>query len=136
MVGDNPGTWSKSLFSWGKTVWKGTTYREVQGFKESLQIIFSVTEKTITSRGQVLLLPEIEVETYWTSFAVSPCEAIDIYHQHGECEQYHNEIYSAIIYDYINPLPWYLCLCTMITCNIMKITHLANSMPLIQEIFN
>ena len=76
----------------GKTVWKGTTYREVEGFEEPLRIIFSVTEKTITSQGQVLLLPEIEVETYWTSLAVSPCEAIDIYHQHGECEQYHSEL--------------------------------------------
>ena len=34
----------------------------------------------------------IEVETYWTSLAVSPCEAIDIYHQHGECEKYHLEL--------------------------------------------
>jgi hypothetical protein len=76
----------------GKTVWKGTIFRDVEGVEESLQIMFSVTERTITAAGQVLLLPEIEVETYWTSLAVSPGEAITIYQQHGECEQYHSEL--------------------------------------------
>ena len=76
----------------GKTVWEGTIFRDVEGFEESLQIIFSVTERTVTPEGQVLLLPDIEVETYWTSLTVSPCEVIDIYQKHGECEQYHSEL--------------------------------------------
>jgi len=97
---EKPETWleiarqhgQKACSREGKTVWKGTTFRVVEGFEESLRIIFSVTERTVTSHGQLFLLPEIEVETYWTSLAVNPCEVIDIYHQHGECEQYHSEL--------------------------------------------
>lgn len=76
----------------GKTVWRGTVNREVKCFKAHLQIVFSVTERTIDSKGQVLMMPEIDVETYWTSLDLSPKENIDIYHNHGECEQFHSEL--------------------------------------------
>jgi len=76
----------------GKTVWRGVTSREVEDFKEPLRIAFSVTERLIDSKGQALLIPEIDVETYWTSFDLSTKEIIDIYHNHGECEQFHSEL--------------------------------------------
>ena len=74
----------------GKTVWYGTTYRETK--EGSLRIIFAVTETSIDAAGQSLLLPEIEVETYWTSLDLCPKEIIDIYHDHGTCEQFHSEL--------------------------------------------
>lgn len=76
----------------GKTVWYGECFREVKEMKEPLRIIFSVTELTMTSTGQSLLIPEIEVETYWTSLYLSPHEIIPIYQSHGECEQFHSEL--------------------------------------------
>ena len=76
----------------GKTVWYGTCFQEKKEMKEPLRIIFSVTERTMTSTGQSLLIPEIEVETYWTSLDLSPQEIISIYHGHGECEQFHSEL--------------------------------------------
>ena len=36
--------------------------------------------------------PDIELETYWTNLPISDQEIIDLYHAHGESEQYHSEI--------------------------------------------
>jgi hypothetical protein len=60
-------------------------------------VVFEVIERTITAEGQVLLVPEIEVNTWWTSFGprtATPDEVVAIYHAHGTSEQYHSEIKS------------------------------------------
>lgn len=97
---EDPETWLKLAKDTGekvslgedKTVWHGETFRTVKDFKEPLRIIFAVTERTVTKKGQSLLIPEIEVETYWTSLPLSPKEIIELYHGHGECEQFHSEL--------------------------------------------
>jgi len=79
----------------GKTVYVGDTIRERDG--KHYRVVFQVTEKTITSDGQVLLIPEIEVETWWTSLGVrtaTPDDVIAIYHEHGTSEQFHSELKS------------------------------------------
>ena len=58
----------------------------------SIRCVYQVTERTITAKGQHLLLPEIDVETYWTSLPHEPEVIIEQYHQHGTSEQYHSEI--------------------------------------------
>lgn len=84
----------------GKTVYQGATTIDKQliidGEKRtcSLRCVYQVTERTITADGQRLLLPEIEVETYWTSLPHAPAVVIEQYHQHGTSEQYHSEIKS------------------------------------------
>jgi len=83
----------EKVFSYqGKTVWHGRCFREVKNLKEPLRIIFSVTERTMTPTGQSLLIPDIEVETYWTSLDLSSDDIMNIYHEHGECEQFHSEL--------------------------------------------
>ncbi len=77
----------------GKTVWRGETYRTVDGFAEPLRIVFDVTERTMKD-GQWLLVPEVEVDTYWTSLTDDPYQVILLYHDHGTCEQFHSEIKS------------------------------------------
>ena len=77
----------------GKTVWRGETHRTVDGFAEPLRIVFEVTERTMKN-GQYLLIPEVEVDTYWTSLADDPYEVVLLYHDHGTCEQFHSEIKS------------------------------------------
>ena len=77
----------------GKTVWRGYTDREVAGFGEPLRIVFDVAERT-TKKGQCLLVPEVEVDTYWTSLGDEPFQTILLYHDHGTCEQFHSEIKS------------------------------------------
>ena len=38
------------------------------------------------------LEPEIELNMFWTNLGESDQEIIDLYHAHGECEQFHSEI--------------------------------------------
>ncbi len=67
-----------------------------QSVERKIRCVFEVTERTITAAGQRLLLPEVEVDTYWTSL-FDPVEVIiDQYHQHGTSEQYHSEFKSDI----------------------------------------
>jgi len=77
----------------GKTVLRGQTHRRVDGFAEPLRIVFEVTERT-TKDGQYLLVPEVEVDTYWTSLEDDPYQVILLYQDHGTCEQFHSEIKS------------------------------------------
>lgn len=79
----------------GKVVYVGETMR--QRDTESIRVVFEVIERTITAEGQLLLVPEIEVNTWWTSFGprmASPDEVIAIYKAHGTSEQYHSELKS------------------------------------------
>ncbi|MCP4178650.1 MAG: transposase [bacterium] len=57
-----------------------------------LDIVFKVTERTITHDGNHLLIPEIEVETYWTNLYEDPETVIALYHDHGTSEQFHSEL--------------------------------------------
>lgn len=82
----------------GKIDYRGATTRQktltLDGQQEtrSIRCVYQVIERTITAKGQHLLLPEIEVETYWTSLDHEPDSIIEQYHQHGTSEQYHSEI--------------------------------------------
>jgi hypothetical protein len=78
----------------GKTAWRGEIYRNVDGFEKPLRIVLEVTERSIDKKGQFLIVPDIEVDTYWTSLKVSPGEGIWLYHEHGESEQFHSELKS------------------------------------------
>ena len=42
----------------------------------------------------MLLVPQVEVDTYWTSLPNPPAVIIEQYHQHGTSEQYHSELKS------------------------------------------
>jgi hypothetical protein len=77
----------------GKTLWRGETYRTVEGFAAPLRIAFEVTERT-TKDGQYLLVPEVEVDTYWTSLEDDPYQVVLLYQDHGTCEQFHSELKS------------------------------------------
>lgn len=54
--------------------------------------VMRVTERSIDKKGQPLLIPEIELEGWWTSLKVSDEKVIELYKGHGLCEQYHAEI--------------------------------------------
>ena len=42
--------------------------------------------------AQILLVPDIEVNTWWTNLGWTDDEIMDAYHAHGESEQYHSEL--------------------------------------------
>lgn len=83
----------------GKTVyvgssWKDITYTSESGEKKTkcIRIGYEVIERTIDKHGQILLFPDIEVNTWWTNLGWTDQEIIDSYHAHAECEQYHSEL--------------------------------------------
>ena len=49
-------------------------------------------ERDSSPDGQIFLEPEIELNMFWTNLGESDQEIIDLYHAHGECEQFHSEI--------------------------------------------
>jgi hypothetical protein len=65
---------------------EGKTYR----FKRVMRAV----ERTIDTKGQLLLFPEIELEGWWTTLDLPPGEVIRLYEDHGTSEQFHSEIKS------------------------------------------
>jgi hypothetical protein len=54
--------------------------------------VMRVIERTIDKKGQPLLIPDIELEGWWTSLKLGDEKIIELYKGHGLCEQYHAEI--------------------------------------------
>ena len=77
----------------GKKVWLGEIFRNVEECGP-MRMIFKVVERAIDRKGQTFLIPEIEVETYWTSFPDKSETIIELYHAHGTSEQFHSELKS------------------------------------------
>ncbi len=85
----------------GKTVYVGTSWKDVT-YQDSedkpktvcIRIGYEVTERTIDKCGQMMLAPDIKLNTWWTNLGLADDEIIRLYHAHGECEQYHSEIKS------------------------------------------
>ena len=75
-----------------KEIYTGVTWRDRDD--KSYRVVFPVTYRTIAADGQRLLLPEFEVETWWTSLKLSAKRVIALYHAHGTSEQFHSEIKS------------------------------------------
>lgn len=83
----------------GKTVyigssWKDVAYTDASGNEKTIcmRIGYEVIERTIDKHGQYLLSGDIEVNTWWTNLGETDDQIIQLYHEHGECEQFHSEI--------------------------------------------
>jgi hypothetical protein len=77
----------------GKTVYIGSTYRKIPEVGK-VRIVYEVIERTSKADGQLFLVPDIEVNTWWTSLTESEKVVIELYHDHGQSEQYHSELKS------------------------------------------
>ncbi len=101
-------TWAKLLGEvaqprLGKTVYRGDLSLKKalvlngEKCKRWIRCVFEITERTIDAQGQHLLIPEIEVDTYWTSLADDPVDTIiSLYHDHATSEQCHSEFKGDI----------------------------------------
>lgn len=58
----------------------------------TLRRVMRVVERTTDKKGQMLLVPDIELEGWWTTLTLSDQEIIELYKGHAVCEQYHAEI--------------------------------------------
>ena len=56
--------------------------------------VMRAVERTIDKKGQMLIIPEIEVEAWWTTLHLPDKDVIGLYNDHATSEQFHSEIKS------------------------------------------
>ena len=111
----------------GKNVYTGFVDHIYPGGNEErppVTIAFEVIERT-SDRFGALLIPTIEVSTWWTNLpCAEPETIIGLYHDHGTSEQFHSELKSDLD---IERLPsGKLCvnkivlLCGMVAFNLLR----------------
>ena len=86
----------------GKTVFTGEVSHIKVAGREDLAPVFAtfeVTERNIDKHGQKLLIPDVEVNTFWTTLPVEARTVIELYHNHGTSEQYHSELKSDLDFE-------------------------------------
>jgi len=79
----------------GKKVWIGTIPLHPQkkdAVLEDVNCVFEVIERKIDSQGNRLLIPEIEVNSWWTNLSCEAEKVIELYHSHATSEQFHSEL--------------------------------------------
>ena len=76
----------------GKQVWWGERHIRREGVPEPLRVVFCVTRRTMEENGQALLMPKLEVETFWTSLIDDPRTVVRLYQEHATSEQFHSEL--------------------------------------------
>jgi hypothetical protein len=81
----------------GKKVWIGSVRIHPRKGGERLDevyCVFEVTERKTGREGNRLLIPEIEVNSWWTNLDCEVEKIIGLYHKHGTMEQFHSELKS------------------------------------------
>lgn len=78
----------------GKVVHTGSVYWKPKNVDKKVRIVYCIEERTISASGQMLLTPEYEVQTWWTSLECDEEKVIELYKNHGTSEQFHSEIKS------------------------------------------
>ena len=101
------GAWTQHAFEKGKISYPRSgkrvalfSVKEKQTFTDAddiertitLRRVMRVIERTIDKKGERLLVPDIEVEGWWTSLKAPEEQIIELYKGHALCEQYHAEI--------------------------------------------
>ncbi len=111
----------------GKNVYTGFVDHLHPGGDESqptVSAVFEIVERLRDIHGNELLIPEIEVNMWWSNLPCSAETAIGLYHDHGTSEQFHSELKSDLD---VERLPsGKLCankiilLCAMVAFNLLR----------------
>jgi hypothetical protein len=79
----------------GKKVWVGIArehpYKNGEVL-ENVKCVFEVTERHSDKAGNPFLIPEIEVNSWWTNLECDAEKIISLYHAHATSEQFHSEL--------------------------------------------
>lgn len=80
----------------GGTVYYASATRDIVVDKRerTIRIVIVAHERLWDQHRQMLLEPEVAVETYWTNMTASEKQVETVYHMHGTMEQYHAELKS------------------------------------------
>lgn len=89
----------------GKKEYIGQTFRDISyyipdsssgsGQKQKtvgIRTIYDITERACDHDGQYYIIPKVECDMYSVNVDFRDEEIIELYHRHGEMEQYHSEI--------------------------------------------
>jgi len=79
----------------GKKVWIGVINihpRKKGEVLKDVRCAFEIIQRKIDSKGNRLLIPEIEVNSWWTNLNCEAEKIIELYHGHATSEQYHSEL--------------------------------------------
>ena len=79
----------------GKRIFVYETFKTPNHCKKAERVVTFAIERTIAANGQILLLPEYEIESYYTSLSSETAtsnEVQKLYHDHGTSEQFHSEL--------------------------------------------
>lgn len=68
-----------------------TKQQEYLGKKYLFTKVVQVTERTINKHGQILLVPDVTVDGWWTNLVLPEQKIISLYQNHGLSEQFHSE---------------------------------------------
>jgi len=81
----------------GYDLYRGSTYRHIDGCDEPVRLVFEVRE-IFKKKGQLLLMPQAKVFSVWTSLdqAFSDKEVLKLYRMRGTSEQFHSEFKSEM----------------------------------------
>jgi len=90
-IAENKACWEKPRAGKHVAVFSQQTTREWRGYEYNIRQVIRVIERTIDKHGQVLLVPEIELEGWWTSLDIKEQDIIQLYADHGTSEQFHSE---------------------------------------------
>ncbi len=82
----------KSIFRGVRTDRKPADYAEEETFNGFM--VVEGVERTIEANGQRLLIPRVEVDSWWTNLPLCVRECVGLYHDHGTSEQFHSELKS------------------------------------------
>ncbi|MDH7515819.1 MAG: transposase [Bacteroidota bacterium] len=90
----------------------------------TMRIVVVAHERLWDQHGQMLLDPEVSLETYWTNLPVSEKQVESVYHMHGTMEQYHAELKSDMGIERLPSGKFHAntlhLLCGMIACNLLR----------------
>ena len=83
----------------GKAICRGYRHdRKPAGYGEDEKfgghMVVEAVVRESTPDGQLLLEPELEVDSWWTSLPFTARECVWLYHDHGISEQFHSELKS------------------------------------------
>jgi len=89
---EQQGRWSEPRVGKRVALFSISHERIWRGYQYQVRRVMRVIERTIDKHGQALLVPEIEIEGWWTSLDLKEEEVIHWYADHGTSEQFHSEL--------------------------------------------
>uniref|UniRef100_UPI003AF7B7E5 IS1380 family transposase n=1 Tax=Thiolapillus sp. TaxID=2017437 RepID=UPI003AF7B7E5 len=90
-IAEQKGKWTYPREGKRVALFSVQTTRHWKGHDYSVRRVIRIIERTIDKHGQRLLVPEIDLEGWWTSLDVSEEDVIQLYADHAASEQFHSE---------------------------------------------